>query len=283
MKKHFTKVLCSLLLLAAINPTTSFAQKLDTFSSNSNDNIISSVCNTRNSNWHHYDDGNFKESIGGPASFQWGIMLPSTSLNKYVGQALIKVSFFDAATSTGDVYIYYGGNSQPDLLVHRQAYEGSGTKEFVEIDLSSPLPIFEGDNIWVILSTNDGGNYPAAISKNTGDKNGRWISLDGKSWDDVTSYQIDGTFMIRAYITGGESINEFNSSLNIYPNPAKDQLFIESEIQVKEVSIFDIYGRQQLAVSGQQSAIDVSNLSNGVYFVKVKSENNEVVKRFIKK
>ena len=54
-------------------------------------------------------------------------------------------------------------------------------------------------------------------------------------------------------------------------------------MSVEEISVYDVFGRQQLAISGQQSAVDVSNLSNGVYFVKVKSENNEVVKRFIKK
>ena len=89
--------------------------------------------------------------------------------------------------------------------------------------------------------------------------------------------------MVRVCVEGGESVSELNSSLSIYPNPAKDQLFVETEMAVEEISVYDVFGRQQLAISGQQSAVDVSNLSNGVYFVKVKSENNEVVKRFIKK
>ena len=80
-----------------------------------------------------------------------------------------------------------------------------------------------------------------------------------------------------------EGINELTSSFRIYPNPANDKLYIETEVEVEEVSIFDIYGRQQLAVSGQQSAVSVANLNSGVYFVKVVTNEGEVVKRFVKK
>ena len=79
-----------------------------------------------------------------------------------------------------------------------------------------------------------------------------------------------------------DAIEELSSSLNIYPNPANDNLFIETEMNVEEVVVFDVDGRQQSTVNGQQS-VDVSNLSNGVYFVKVRTENGEVVKRFVKK
>ena len=42
--------------------------------------------------------------------------------------------------------------------------------------------------------------------------------------------------------------------------------------------------RQQLTVNAQQSTvIDVANLNNGVYFVKVVANEGEAVKRFIKK
>ena len=83
----------------------------------------------------------------------------------------------------------------------------------------------------------------------------------------------------------GEDVSELTSSFLIYPNPVNDKLYIETEVEIEEVSIFDIYGRRQelSAVSCQPSAIDVSNLNSGVYFVKVVTENGETVKRFIKK
>ena len=80
-----------------------------------------------------------------------------------------------------------------------------------------------------------------------------------------------------------ESIEELSKSFNIYPNPVNDILSIEAEAQVENVVVYDIFGRHQLEVSGQQSAISVANFNNGVYFVKVRTENGEVIKRFVKK
>ncbi len=81
-----------------------------------------------------------------------------------------------------------------------------------------------------------------------------------------------------------EAIGELSSSFNIYPNPANDKLYIETEIEIEEVAVYDVYGRQQMlsAVSGQISVIDVANLNSGVYFVKIVTNEGDVVKRFVK-
>ena len=79
-----------------------------------------------------------------------------------------------------------------------------------------------------------------------------------------------------------ESINEEFVALGIYPNPVNDQLFIETESEINDIVVYDVYGRQQLAVSGQQSVISVDNLNSGVYFVKIVTNDGEVVKRFVK-
>ena len=82
--------------------------------------------------------------------------------------------------------------------------------------------------------------------------------------------------------TLGDGIEEMISSFNVYPNPVDDKLYIETEVEIEEIIVYDVYGRQQLAVSGQQSVVDVANLNSGVYFVKVVTENGETVKRIIK-
>ena len=81
-----------------------------------------------------------------------------------------------------------------------------------------------------------------------------------------------------------EGIEELTSSFRIYPNPANDKLYIETGVEIEEVVVYDIYGRQQSTDNGQQpSCIDVSGLNSGVYFVKVVTDNGEVVKCFVKK
>ncbi len=87
--------------------------------------------------------------------------------------------------------------------------------------------------------------------------------------------------------TLGESINELSSSINIYPNPVEDELFIATEVRVNEVSIYDIYGRLTMSLqvneTTSQQVVKVADLEAGVYFVNVKTENGNIVKRFVKK
>ena len=82
-----------------------------------------------------------------------------------------------------------------------------------------------------------------------------------------------------------EKIDENNiSEVNVYPNPASDKLYVEIESEVDEVEIYDVYGRQQpIANSQQPTAIDVSGLNSGVYFVRIKTDSGDIVRRFVKK
>ena len=87
--------------------------------------------------------------------------------------------------------------------------------------------------------------------------------------------------------TKGEGVDELASSFNIYPNPVKDELFIETEMNVEEVAIYDIYGRQamsqQVNETASQQVVNVADLNSGIYFVKVVTSEGEIVKRFVKK
>ena len=85
-------------------------------------------------------------------------------------------------------------------------------------------------------------------------------------------------------VTFCEGVEEmFAPNVTIYPNPVNDKLFIETEVEIEEVVVYDIYGRQQTTINGQQSlTINVSNLSKGVYFVNVKTGVGNVVKKIVK-
>ena len=78
-------------------------------------------------------------------------------------------------------------------------------------------------------------------------------------------------------------------SINIYPNPVNDRLYIETNETVEEVTIYNVIGNvvckmlngHQTMDNGKQS-INVSDLNDGVYFVKVKLDKGEVLKKFVK-
>ena len=87
--------------------------------------------------------------------------------------------------------------------------------------------------------------------------------------------------------TLGEGVEELASALNIYPNPVNDKLYIETEVEIKEINVYTITGvivGQQSTDNGQQTlSIDMSDLNSGVYFVEIKTNEGNIVKRIIKK
>ncbi|MEH6763990.1 MAG: T9SS type A sorting domain-containing protein [Aequorivita antarctica] len=74
----------------------------------------------------------------------------------------------------------------------------------------------------------------------------------------------------------------------LYPNPAKDKLFLSATNPTEnlKVKIFNIEGKllsnQEIELQNQTS-IDVSNLSSGMYFLNIEDESGKMeVKKFIK-
>ena len=106
--------------------------------------------------------------------------------------------------------------------------------------------------------------------------------------DTIVSEEAEFTFVVKgnrnfvANFVSTEGVDELTASFRLYPNPVNDKLYIETETEVEGVVVYDAFGRQQLAVSCQQSAISVSGLNAGVYFVMIKTNEGVVVKRFIK-
>ncbi len=74
-------------------------------------------------------------------------------------------------------------------------------------------------------------------------------------------------------------------SLSIYPNPAKDIINIKlNNYQNTSATLYDISGRLMFEkkLNSDISSIDVSNLNNGMYLLKINAENKTITKRVIK-
>jgi hypothetical protein len=84
------------------------------------------------------------------------------------------------------------------------------------------------------------------------------------------------------------SISEFEKEgIKIYPNPVSNTLFIieSNNYLISKVKIFNQYGQEiKLVQADIKNGINVSELSNGIYFAQISSENNSINKiiKFIK-
>ena len=72
---------------------------------------------------------------------------------------------------------------------------------------------------------------------------------------------------------------ENESAVALYPNPVKDQLFVKVE-GLQWVEVFNLVG-QQVMVS-KDAVVDMSMLTEGIYFVRVISDGKMITKRVVK-
>ena len=152
--------------------------------------------------WYYYDNGVNEDAIGtGGGNFWWGIMLPAGS---YDGTSLTKVAAYDYMSMTGTASIYQGGTSAPaGSALASVNVTFTESNDFVEFTFAEPVTLDPAQNVWVVFYNGSGATYPAAVCANTGDANGRWVSLDGTTWEDMATYDLNYTFMIRAFIEAG--------------------------------------------------------------------------------
>jgi hypothetical protein len=83
-------------------------------------------------------------------------------------------------------------------------------------------------------------------------------------------------------------INEFElSSFTIVPNPATDHIIVSTPVNVNfnTIEIVNFLGQTVVLqpVDKNSVQVDVSNLTSGVYFVRIASEKETSVKKFVKK
>lgn len=87
-----------------------------------------------------------------------------------------------------------------------------------------------------------------------------------------------GTLMIRPVFSRDATIgfNEtfVNNYIKCYPNPATQFIFIDSD-KPTSYKLFDITGK--ILLTGNEKMIDISNMSNGLYFVHISSENSSKI------
>lgn len=73
------------------------------------------------------------------------------------------------------------------------------------------------------------------------------------------------------------------AGIEIYPNPVKDVLQIEScELSVNRIEIVDLSGNVIYQFDDLKNQINVSVLTQGIYFVKLKTDKGTITKKLIK-
>lgn len=115
---------------------------------------------------------------------------------------------------------------------------------------------------------------------------GTWPFGIAGEWNDIA--ETNSIYFVIEYNTIPTSIKQNSNkgfSLEIYPNPSSDKIKIQNTSEIKEITITSIDGKilRTIFSSQKEQTIDISNLSNGIYFLNITSVNGDVIaKKIIK-
>lgn len=194
-------------------------------------------------------------------------------------------------------YLHYNINFE-----NTGTYEAENIVVRVEINPAD----FDVDSLQMLASSNNAyvritGNISEFIFENimldTGGHGNILLKIRSKNnllTGDMVSKRADIFFDYNAPIDTGMASTTFQAlsnagfedvAISVYPNPTSGLINIEAKSNIKSVQLFDIQGRllQTKLQNDTATSIDISDKSQGVYFVKITSENGIKVEKIIKK
>lgn len=135
--------------------------------------------------------------------------------------------------------------------------------------ITNPTP---NDRIWI-----------ASANGNAGGRQNDYTFQANKTYTFVVSIHESGNDNVDVTITDGTTgISEFSdATFSIYPNPASTVLNVMGT-DIQSVDVLNLLG--QSVITTDESTVNVSNLTNGAYFVRVTFMNGTIsTQKFIKK
>ena len=78
------------------------------------------------------------------------------------------------------------------------------------------------------------------------------------------------------------SENTSESVINLYPNPANNYINISSDEKIDQIEIYNLRGKKMAGFSEFDKGINIEKLPVGIYFIKLKTEEGLITKKFIK-
>ncbi len=86
--------------------------------------------------------------------------------------------------------------------------------------------------------------------------------------------------------TSLSSLTAYEAQFSIFPNPSNGIFFLNVKDEgikksIQYLIVYDIFGKQLIKLNKYHSIIDLQSFSKGVYFIKVKSDSNEFLRKII--
>jgi hypothetical protein len=200
-----------------------------------------------------------------------------------------------SSMNTTDVLVFHGATDAPVVDVVEVAF-GAGTlvDDLAYSDFAGYLELAV-NNYQVDIRTSDQSTTVVSynVPLETLDLGGKALILVASGFLTPANNSNGSAFGLWVALPSGgnliplpvtTSVNsfEFSDNFQVYPNPVSDILNIETSQLNTSLKMTDMTGRtiNQISLQDYQT-LDVSNLSNGIYFLRFISGNNSHVEKII--
>lgn len=231
-----------------------------------------------------YPTGTLNIAKGGTAQSYWATWIgPNGTVNLNGGNLNTGQSL-----SVGELFLDNASNAGTLGAVVGSLNINSGTVTVNQFDLDAPSLLMNSKAKIIIDSgvlriKKTGVNqssviYPYIVSGQIAPATGKKLSIN-----------YDGTYTTVSTSSLATVENQANT-LNIYPNPVKDVVYLSSTVPFtanSELKIFDIEGklvyRKNISTGfNKELQINVENLEKGIYILSASTQNGYVNKKFVK-
>jgi len=157
----------------------------------------------------------------------------------------------------------------------------SGYDSVVVLDLTINIsPVVTITQNGTVLSVTSGNSYLWSTGEVTQTITPTIIGWHWCVVTDVNGCESEQTFYEVEHLS--TSINNvLTKQVLLYPNPTKEFIRIETEYLIEKITIINVQG-SVLDVQLKEQTIDVSNFSNGIYFMEIHTEKGVLRKKFVK-
>ena len=178
------------------------------------------------------------------------------------------------ATDVGLDYIILEWDDVPDVSVWQVRYGANGDW-YSSMDVETNMATFHYSFEIYYESAYHFGHSPLYYD----------FSVRADCGDSTWSSWSDRITVATPYVGIEERLQK---AVTLYPNPATSyvDVRVDGDVNVTGMEVYDVFGkivrRADVCNTSLQGRIDVSNLPNGIYFVRVKTDCGNVSKKFVK-
>ncbi|MFK7808365.1 MAG: BT4734/BF3469 family protein [Saprospiraceae bacterium] len=178
-------------------------------------------------------------------------------------------SFFSANTTQLNTVDSWLGNND-NMLTMMQSFPDDGRMDIAMVKNDQE-------------PTAGGGNLASLFFQVPSDFNASGLSL---SLENVVALTSDGTQISIDHsplTIETSSVDDVLTSFSFYPNPVSELLTLDAQnLELKSVDILDVNGRIINSYETERTDFDVSQLTKGIYFLRLLTAEGVGVKRFVK-